>query len=411
LLTAPTTSFPRGKIKILLLEGIHESAVELLTEKGYRPDALKTALDGEALQERIRGVHLLGIRSKTQITQSVLAESESLLGIGCFCIGTNQVDLDAAASRAVPVFNAPFSNTRSVAELTIAEIVMLARRACWRSQQMHSGIWEKSAGGSSEVRGKKLGIVGYGHIGPQVGLLAESLGMEVFFFDISKKLPLGNARAVGSLQELLPLVDFLSLHVPETPLTKDMIGRDEIALMKRGSALLNLSRGSVVVLEELAAALRSEHLSGAAIDVFPVEPASNGSGFESALQGLPNVILTPHVGGSTVEAQESIGREVAESLLKFLETGSSVGAVNFPHVDLPYVENSHRVLNIHRNEPGVLSQINTVIAATGANIARQYLATQPDIGYLIMDVEKELSSEVKTKLDQIEANIRTRLLF
>ncbi|NBW39582.1 phosphoglycerate dehydrogenase [bacterium] len=405
------TSYPREKVRILLLEGIHESAVTLLSEKGYGVERITSALTEEELSEKISDVHLLGIRSKTEVSQAVLERAVSLLGIGCFCIGTNQVDIECAARRAVPVFNAPFSNTRSVAELTVAEIVMLARRACWRSQQMHAGVWEKSAGGSSEVRGKRLGIVGYGHIGPQVGLLAESLGMEVLFFDISKKLPLGNARAIDSLEGMLPQVDFLSLHVPETPDTKNMIGAKELGLMKQGSALLNLSRGSVVVLDDLAAALKNNHLSGAAVDVFPSEPAANGEGFKSLLQGLPNVILTPHVGGSTVEAQESIGREVAESLLRFLETGSSVGAVNFPHVDLPYVEDSHRVLNIHRNEPGVLSRINAVIADTGANITRQYLATHTEIGYLIMDVERELSYEIKKKLEEIDANIKTRLLF
>lgn len=337
--------------------------------------------------------------------------SQHLLAIGCFCIGTNQVALEAAARNGTPVFNAPFSNTRSVAELTIAEVVMLSRRAAHKSQLMHQGIWDKSATGSYEVRGKTIGIVGYGNIGPQVGILAEALGMHVLYFDIKKVLPLGNAQPVSSLEELLKRSDFVTLHVPETPQTKSMIGAAEIGKMKKGSILLNLSRGTVVDLSALQHALSNEHLAGAAIDVFPEEPMTNAEEFVSELRGIPNVILTPHVGGSTLEAQRSIGVEVSDSLIGFLETGASVGAVNFPVVELPVLEDSHRVLNIHRNIPGALSEINRVIAETGANISAQYLSTHSEIGYLIMDVGPKLSREVKQHLDKLPANIRTRLLF
>lgn len=405
------TSYPKEKIGILLTEGIHESARRRFSEMGYQVELIPDALSEEELIERIPDLHIIGIRSKTRLTPRVIENAKHLLAIGCFCIGTNQVELDAAAKSGIPVFNAPFSNTRSVAELTIAEMVMLARKAAWRSQRMHEGRWDKSASGSFEVRGKTIGIVGYGHIGPQVGLLAEAFGMRVLYFDISKKLPLGNAHPVGSLNELLAQSDFVTLHVPETPMTKNMIGEKQLAAMKAGSYLLNLSRGSVVVIDALKSSLQSGHLAGAAVDVFPTEPKSNEEAFDNPLKGLENVILTPHVGGSTQEAQRSIGEEVAESLFRFLEQGSSVGAVNFPHVELPVVEQQHRVLNIHRNEPGVLSQINSLIAETGANIAAQYLATQSDIGYLIMDVGPELSREVKHKMDLLDANIRTRLLF
>ncbi|MCI5066451.1 phosphoglycerate dehydrogenase [bacterium] len=405
------TSFPREKTNILLLEGIHESAKEVFRRAGYEPRQLPRALSEDELIEELSQVHVLGIRSKTEVTARALSAAPHLLAVGCFCIGTNQVSLSTASSAGIPVFNAPFSNTRSVAELTIAEIIMLARRASYRSEQMHRGEWNKSAKGSYEVRGKKLGIVGYGHIGPQVGLLGEALGMQVLYYDTSKKLPLGNAVPVSSLEALLSDVDFLTLHVPETPQTKNMIGARELHQMKEGSFLINLSRGTVVEIAALAEALRSGQLAGAAIDVYPEEPSSNGASFASELQGLPNVILTPHIGGSTEEAQQSIGVEVADSLLAFLEAGSTVGAVNFPHVALPYLEGNHRVLNIHRNEPGVLVEINTIIAETGANIAAQYLGTQVDIGYLIVDVERELSREVKDRLDGVAGNIRTRLLF
>ncbi|MCB0321163.1 MAG: phosphoglycerate dehydrogenase [Bdellovibrionales bacterium] len=406
-----STSYPRNKVKILLLEGIDDSAVNAFREAGYSPAVLSDAMTEEELLDAVRDLHILGIRSKTQVSQRVLESAPHLLAIGCFCIGTNQVDLEHAANVGTPVFNAPFSNTRSVAELVIGEIIMLARKAAFRSSQLHQGVWVKSAKGSHEVRGKKLGIVGYGHIGPQVGLLGESLGMEVCFHDIEKKLPLGNAVSLPSLEDVLKNSDFVSLHVPETPLTRNLITERELRMMRRGSCLLNLSRGTVVDIDALRAALVDGHLAGAAVDVFPYEPNSNDEPFESPLLGLENVILTPHIGGSTIEAQRSIGGEVSDALLKFLELGTTSGAVNFPQVNLPYLDGFHRVLNIHRNQPGVLGEINGIIAKTGANIVAQQLATQSEIGYLIMDVGRELSREVKQQMDTIEANIRTRLLF
>ncbi len=405
------TSFPREKIKILFLEGIHPSAAKAFEDAGYKVELVAHALGEEELCERIKGVHLLGIRSKTQVTKKVLASADSLLSLGCFCIGTNQVALEAACQSGVPVFNAPFSNTRSVAELTLAEIVMLARRAAHRSQLLHDGKWDKSASHSYEVRGKVVGIIGYGHIGPQVGLLAEAFGMKVQYFDIARKLPLGNASVCGSLSELLSTSDFVTLHVPETPATKGMIAKDELRKMKRGSYLLNLSRGTVVDLGALRESLESGHISGAAVDVFPKEPKSNDEPFDSELRGVPNVILTPHVGGSTQEAQKNIGKEVSEALLCFTEMGVTTGAVNFPQVALPHIEDTHRVLNIHRNVPGVLSSINSLVAEMGANIQAQYLGTNKDVGYLIMDVGPNLSAEVKEQIEALDVNIKTRVLF
>lgn len=404
-------SYPPEKVKILLLEGVSREAVDRFESAGYSVEALSRALAPEELAERIGEVHVLGIRSKTEVRAEVLQHAKSLLAIGCFCIGTNQVDLNAAALRGIPVFNAPFSNTRSVAELAVAEIIILARRASHKSDLLHRGVWEKSAAGCTEVRHKTLGIIGYGHIGPQIGLLAEALGMRVLFYDIVPKLPLGNALSVGSLEELLAQSDFVTLHVPETELTKDMIGDQQLRQMRTGSCLLNLSRGSVVVVEALVEHLRSGHLGGAAIDVFPEEPSSNDEPFISPLCGLANVILTPHIGGSTVEAQRNIGLETSAALLKFIEVGSTTGAVNFPSVEVPVVHGSHRVLNCHRNVPGVLRAINEIVAELGVNIQRQTLATLGDVGYLIMDVDKSLSSEVKAKIDALEDSIRTRLLY
>jgi D-3-phosphoglycerate dehydrogenase len=404
-------SFPKEKMKILLLEGVHQAGIDRLTEAGYNPELLKVALGEEELLKRVPGVHVLGIRSKTRVSKRVLEAAESLLAIGCFCIGTDQVDLPAAGLQGVPVFNAPFSNTRSVAELTLAEMVMLARRAVHKSQLLHRGVWEKSAEGCVEVRNKSVGIVGYGHIGPQVGLLAESFGMKVYYYDILGKLPFGNATAVTSLDELLKVSDFVSLHVPETPETRDMIGRREIGLMRQGAFLLNLSRGRVVDLQAVRSALMSGHLGGAAIDVFPAEPASNDEPFSCPLLGLDNVILTPHIGGSTIEAQKNIGLEVANTLLKFVEVGSTTGSVNFPQVELPLVRDSHRILNIHRNVPGVLSSINTIIADMGGNIQAQYLNTMGEVGYLIVDVDQKVSQAVKAKIDELPTSIKTRLLF
>lgn len=404
-------SYPPEKMKVLFLESIHPAAVERLSQSGYRAESVKQAYSEEELCEAISSVHVLGIRSKTNVTKKVLERAKNLLAIGCFCIGTDQVDLDEAAKRGIPVFNAPFSNTRSVAELALAEIVMLARRAAHKSQLLHAGVWEKSAEGCFEVRNKSIGIVGYGHIGPQVGLLAEAFGMKVYFYDILGKLPLGNAVPVASLEELLACSDFVTLHVPDTPETRDMIGDKQIALMRRGSCLLNLSRGRIVDLEAVRDAIASGALGGAAVDVFPYEPASNDEPFKSPLCGLPNVILTPHIGGSTIEAQRNIGVEVASTFVKFIETGSTTGAVNFPRVELPIVRDSHRILNIHRNVPGVLSSINSIIAEMGANIRAQYLETRAEIGYLIIDVDSDISEAVKNKIDELETSIRTRLLF
>jgi D-3-phosphoglycerate dehydrogenase len=404
-------SFPPEKLKILLLEGVHTAAGDRFVQAGYRPEFVKHAYDEDELCQAIASVHILGIRSKTNVTKRVLEQAKHLLAIGCFCIGTDQVDLDEAARRGIPVFNAPFSNTRSVAELALAEVVMLARRAAHKSQLLHSGVWEKSAEGCFEVRNKSIGIVGYGHIGPQVGLLAEAFGMKVFFYDVVSKLPLGNATPVSSLKELLEVSDFVSLHVPDTSETRSMIGAKELELMKPGSFLLNLSRGRVVDLDAVSAAIQSGRLAGAAVDVFPEEPKSNADAFSSPLMGLPNVILTPHIGGSTLEAQRNIGLEVTSTFVKFIETGSTTGAVNFPQVELPLVRDSHRILNIHRNVPGVLSSINSIIASMGANIRAQYLETRGEVGYLIIDIDSDISNSIKTKIDELETSIKTRMLY
>jgi D-3-phosphoglycerate dehydrogenase len=358
----------------------------------------------------LRDVHILGIRSKTQINERVLNSAPKLIAIGCFCIGTDQVDMGAATQRGVAVFNAPFSNTRSVAELTIAEVVMLARRAAQRSMELHQGRWEKSAEGCMEVRRKTIGIVGYGHIGPQVGLLAESLGMRVVFHDILKKLPLGNARQLSGLEELLKMSDFITLHVPDTPLTRRMIGHKQLQIMPKGSYLLNLSRGSVVDIEALRQALVGGHLAGAALDVFPKEPSSRKDPFESELCGLDNVILTPHIGGSTEEAQRNIGLEVSDSLISYVQTGSSTNCANLPEVQLPAIEDSYRLLNIHKDMPGVLSRINGLVAKIQVNIKAQSYNTRQGIGYLIMDVERSLSHAVEQQIEALDTSIRTRLL-
>lgn len=404
-------SFPREKIKILLLEGVHQACVERLAQFGYQAELVKPAYSEEELCKAIPFVHILGIRSKTQVTKKVLDKAKQLLAIGCFCIGTDQVELDEAARRGIPVFNAPFSNTRSVAELTLAEIVMLARRATHKSQLLHAGVWDKSAEGCFEVRNKTIGIIGYGHIGPQVGLLAEAFGMKVLFYDVVGKLPLGNAMPTSSLDELLRASDFVTLHVPDTNETRDMIGGREVEIMKQGAFLLNLSRGRVVNLDAVREGLVSGKLAGAAVDVFPYEPKSNDEVFHCPLSGLGNVILTPHIGGSTIEAQRNIGVEVASTMLKYIETGSTTGAVNFPGVELPIVRDSHRILNIHRNVPGVLSSINSIIAAMGANIRAQYLETRGDVGYLIIDIDSDISQAVKSTIDELDTSIKTRLLF
>lgn len=404
------TSFPKHKIRVLLLEGIHASARTLFEQDGVDVEVLPGALGEEELRERIRDVHLLGIRSKTQVTASVIEQARRLLSIGCFCIGTNQVDLRTCHAQGIPVFNAPFSNTRSVAELVIAEVIALSRQLADRIREMHAGDWQKSAKYSHEIRGKTLGIVGYGRIGRQVGVLAEAMGMRVVFFDIAQQLPMGNNRPLGSLESLLEESDFVTLHVPATSETRNMIDKAALARMKPGACLLNLSRGSVVDIEALAAAL-NERLGGAAIDVFPVEPKSNGPGFESPLRGLRNVILTPHVGGSTAEAQEAIGREVATTLLKFLNSGATAGAVNFPSVDPPVLDGRHRILNVHRNVPGVLSNINRIISDMQANVEYQVLATDPEVGYLVMDLDRGVSEEVRAQVAALPTSIRTRILY
>ncbi|MBL8719291.1 MAG: phosphoglycerate dehydrogenase [Myxococcales bacterium] len=408
-----TTSFPKDQIKVLLLEGVHKSAIELFEAEGFQVEALKHALEGEELAARVADVHVLGIRSKTQVQGPALEAARRLLTLGCFCIGTNQVDLKSANAHGVPVFNAPFSNTRSVAEMILAEIVMLARKIGDCSRDLHQGVWTKAAVGCYEVRGKTLGVIGYGHIGRQIGVMAEMIGMQVVFYDIAPRLPMGNNRAMKTMAELLAASDFVTLHVPETRETANMIGAPELAQMKKGSYLLNASRGSVVVIPALAAAVKSGHLAGAAIDVYPEEPAANGPGFESELRGLPNVVLTPHVGGSTAEAQEAIGREVATALIRFVNQGATTGAVNFPQVELPALEGreTHRILNVHRNVPGVLRDITRIVSDLNANIEAQSLSTDPDIGYLVMDLGRDVADEVQKAIAALPTNIRTRILF
>ena len=410
-LSDPPTSFPKDQIKVLLLENVHPSAHELFRAEGFQLETLKTAVGEDELVRRIEDVHVLGIRSKTRVTERALAAGRRLLAVGCFCIGTNQVDLDAGRKRGLPVFNAPFSNTRSVAEMIMAEIVMLSRRLGDRVREMHEGQWQKVATGSFEVRGKTLGIVGYGHIGRQVGVIAEALGMRVLFFDVIAKLPMGNNHATKTLDELLSQSDFVTLHVPETPQTQNMLGQREIAVMRAGSYVLNASRGKVVDIGALADALKSGHVAGAAIDVFPQEPESNSDGFASPLRGLPNVVLTPHVGGSTAEAQEAIGREVGGALVRYVNGGVTTGSVNFPQVDLPPTPGKHRILNVHHNIPGVLRDINHIVSDKGANIAAQVLATDPDIGYLVMDLDQDVSRSVKNAVAALETSIKTRILY
>jgi D-3-phosphoglycerate dehydrogenase len=406
-----TTSFPKNQIKVLLLENIHNNAIELFSREGYQVETLTKALNEAELKEKIRDVHVLGIRSKTQISASLLKEAKRLLTVGCFCIGTNQVEVDAAKALGIPVFNAPFGNTRSVAEMIISEIIMLSRQLGQRSMELHQKTWKKVSDGCFEVRGKTLGIIGYGNIGTQVSGLAEALGMRVLFFDVVSKLPLGNAKAANSLQELLEHSDFVTLHVPATPQTKKMFGKEQLSQMKKHSYLINASRGQVVDIESLAEHLKSKHLAGAAIDVYPEEPESNINDFITPLQGISNVILTPHIGGATEEAQANIGTEVPTTLIRFVNNGSTARAVNFPMIDLPPSGSSHRILNIHKNVPGVLSQINKLVSDLGANINAQSLATDADIGYLVLDTDRGLSGEVKTAIEGLSTSIKTRILY
>ncbi|MBI2899473.1 MAG: phosphoglycerate dehydrogenase [Planctomycetes bacterium] len=408
----PPTSFPKDRIKVLLLENVADTAVENLRSEGYQVESLKPSMGAEDLRRKAADAHVLGVRSRTQVTAEVLADARRLLTVGCFCIGTSQVAIEEANRRGVPVFNAPFSNTRSVAELVIAEIVALSRRLGDRSNDLHRGVWRKASTDCHEVRGKTLGIVGYGHIGTQVSILAEALGMRVLYHDIVTKLPIGNSRPCDSLRDLLRQADFVTLHVPETPRTRDMIGPDEIAAMKKGAFLLNASRGSVVRVPALAAAIRSGHLGGAAADVYPEEPeGSSADGFVTELQGLPNVILTPHIGGSTEEAQSAVGTEVSTALIKFVNQGATTGAVNFPHVELPPTPGTHRILNTHRNVPGVLRDVNRIVSDLGANIHAQVLSTDPNVGYLIMDLDQDVSGDVKEAIGKLSTSIRTRILY
>lgn len=405
-------SLDKDKIKILLLEGVHQSAVDVFERAGYTNiEYHKASLGDEALLESIKDAHFVGLRSRTQLTAEVLKRAEKLIAIGCFCIGTNQVDLATAESLGIPVFNAPFSNTRSVAELVIGEIIMLMRGIPERNAIAHRGGWMKTAAGSYEVRGKTLGVIGYGHIGTQLGILAETLGMRVVFFDIEDKLPLGNAQQIHSMEQLLAQSDVVSLHVPETPQTKDMIGAPEFAAMRKGSIFINASRGTVVDIDALTVALKERHLAGAAIDVFPVEPQSNDDEFITPLRGLDNVLLTPHVGGSTAEAQENIGIEVAGKLAKYSDNGSTVSAVNFPEVSLPTHKGTSRLLHIHQNRPGVLIKINQAFSEKGINIAAQYLQTTAEIGYVVMEVDTTQAEEALVELKAIEGTLRTRVLF
>jgi len=411
-LTQKNTSVDKKNIKFLLLEGVHLSAEEMLRQAGYTNiETEKGSLEGPALYERLEDVHFLGIRSRTQLDAAAFEAAKRLNAVGCFCIGTNQVDLSAALAKGVPIFNAPFSNTRSVAEMVLAEAILLLRGISRKSAAAHRGEWLKTANNSFEIRGKTLGIVGYGSIGSQLSVLAESLGMQVIFYDTSTKLPLGNARQVARLNTLLNDADIVTLHVPETPATQWMIGAAQIEQMRKNSILINASRGTVVDIDALAQALKEERLLGAAIDVFPVEPRSNQDVFESPLRGLDNVILTPHVGGSTVEAQESIGTEVAEKLIKYSDNGTSVSAVNFPEVALPAHPGKHRILHIHKNVPGILFEINRIFSETGINISAQYLQTRDSVGYVVIDTDAAQSAQALKKLQQIEGTIRARILF
>jgi D-3-phosphoglycerate dehydrogenase len=407
-----TTSYPKDKIKVLFLENISEKAVQYFKLQGYA-DVKKVAgaLSEEELIKAIKDVHILGIRSKTFISKKVLDSAKKLQAIGCFCIGTNQVDMKACKQKGVAVFNAPYSNTRSVAELVIGSSIMLIRKIIDKNKAAHEGIWNKDAKGSFELRGKTIGLIGYGNIGMQTSIMAEAMGMKVKFYDVETKLPLGNAVAVKSIKELVSSSDIISLHVPETGQTKNLINKEVIKQIKPGAILINYARGEVVDLEALAAALKSKHLSGAAIDVYPWEPEKNGDKFETPLQGLSNVILTPHVGGSTEEAQENIGEDVSIKLYQYLERGVSNGSHSIPAISLPPVDGAHRILHIHNNVPGVLSAINTVMSKNKINIVGQYLKTNEEIGYVVLDVDSKLSKQALALLKEVKETIRVRLLY
>ena len=405
-------SLDKSKIKFVLFEGVHQSALDTLHAAGYTNiDYYKKALDGDELKEAIKDAHFIGLRSRTHLTAEMIKAAPKLIAVGCFCIGTNQVDLNAAKARGIPVFNAPFSNTRSVAELVLGEILLLMRNVPQANAEVHRGVWNKSATGSHEVRGKKLGIIGYGHIGSQLSIIAESLGMDVYFYDIENKLPLGNAKQVRSLEELLSSCDVVSLHVPELPSTKNLMNAERITQLKQGAILINAARGTVVDIDALAQALKDGKIHGAAIDVFPIEPASINEEFVSPLREFDNVILTPHIGGSTAEAQENIGFEVAGKFVKYSDNGSTLSSVNFPEVSLPEHEGTKRLLHIHENRPGILNKLNQIFVEANLNIAAQYLQTDPKIGYVVVDVETNDASPLLTKLKEIYGTIRARVLY
>ncbi|XOZ35041.1 phosphoglycerate dehydrogenase [Halomonadaceae bacterium KBTZ08] len=406
------TSLDKSKIRFLLLEGVHQSAVDTLNAAGYTNiEHISHSLPEDELLEKISDAHFVGIRSRTQLTEKVFQHANKLVAVGCFCIGTNQVDLEAAKKRGIAVFNAPHSNTRSVAELVIAQTILLLRGTPEKNAAAHRGVWMKSASNSYETRGKNLGIIGYGNIGSQLSVLAESLGMHVYYYDVIAKLSLGNATQVGSMKELLAMSDVVTLHVPETESTQNMFGAEELAQMKQGSILINASRGTVLDIDALADNLRSGKLLGAAVDVFPTEPKSNDEEFVSPLREFDNVILTPHVGGSTVEAQQNIGTEVAGKLATYSDNGTSVGSVNFPEVALPEHPNQHRLLHIHQNIPGVMSEINQIFSENDINVCGQYLRTNDQIGYVVVDVDKEYSDVALKKLREVKGTIKARVLF
>ncbi len=407
----PKTSFPKTKIRVLLLEALHQEALDKFHAESFQVEALPGSLSEEELCAKIETVHLLGIRSRTQIMAKVLEHARRLWAIGCYCIGTNQVDLAQARRQGIAVFNAPYSNTRSVAELVIGEIIVLIRRVFEKSKAAHNGIWDKSSSGSFEVRGKTLGIIGYGHIGSQVSILAEAMGMNVIYYDVVEKLPMGNATPVATIEELLGRADIVTLHVPEDRATINMMAAPQFALMKKGSYFLNLSRGRNVVLRDLREAILAGHIAGAGADVFPQEPKTNQEVFENELQGLPNVILTPHIGGSTLESQKDIALKTSEKLISYMNTGTSIGSVNFPEVQLPILKDRHRVLHIHKNVPGVISEFSKIVANLGLNIESQILKTEEDIGYLVTDVNRLVDRQVIEELKKLEVTIKVRALF
>lgn len=404
-------SYPKNRISVLLLENVHPQAVELFRKEGYQVETVNGALSEEELCEKIKNVSILGIRSKTHVTRKVLEHANRLMCVGAFCIGTNQIDLDACLEAGITVFNAPYSNTRSVVELALGEIIMLSRGVIDKSNKMHQGQWDKSAKGSFEVRDKKLGIVGYGNIGAQLSVLAEAMGMEVYYYDVIEKLQLGNARKCSTLHELLEKVDIVTLHVDGRPENKNMFGADEFAAMKDGTIFLNLSRGHVVDIEALVQSIKSGKVSGAGVDVFPEEPATNSDPFESELSGLPNVILTPHVGGSTSEAQVNIANFVPNRMMDYINSGNTYGSVNFPNLQLPELKNAHRLIHIHANVPGVLANINQVLAKNQVNILGQYLKTNERVGYVITDIDKAYDKQVINDMKQVGHTIKFRILY